>query len=120
MLLQLWVRRYLSPPNSTTCVAFREGAHYRFTTSVAELRRIAVEPRIDASTISIEADAPEVWRVLADEFLHDAASAVISSGPNPETSEGVNGSRCGGRVSDIGGLGKAGIRLVAYGAQARC
>ena len=78
-------------------------------------------PRIDTSTISIDADAQEVWRVLADEFLDNAAWApgVISSEPNPETPDGINGSRYGGRVSDIEGLGKADVRLVAYDAQAR-
>lgn len=80
-----------------------------------------MEPRTDTSTASINADAREVWRVLADDFLDNAAWApgVLSSGPNPETPDGINGSRYGGRLSDIEGLGKADVRLVDYDAQAR-
>lgn len=80
-----------------------------------------MEPRTETSTVSINADASDVWRVLADEFLDNAAWApgVISSAPNPATPSGINGSAYGGRVSDVEGLGKADIRLVDYDAEAR-
>jgi len=62
-----------------------------------------VAPRIDSSTVSIEANAREAWRVLADESLGNAAWApgVHSSGPDHATPSGINGSRHGGRLSDI-------------------
>ncbi len=80
-----------------------------------------MEPRIDTSTVSIAVDADKAWRVLDDGFLDNAAWArgVISSVANPATPGGLNGSRFGGRVSEIEGLGKADIRLVDYDAEAR-
>ena len=80
-----------------------------------------MEPRTDTSEIMIEVDAREVWSVLADEFIDIAAWApdVISSGPNPATPEGINGSRYGGRIVEMQGLGTADVRLVAYDAQAQ-
>jgi hypothetical protein len=80
-----------------------------------------MEPRVGTSTITIDTDAPEVWRVLADEFIDIAAwsPGVTSSGPNPATPEGMNGSRYGGRVAEIEGLGHTDVRLTAYDAQAR-
>lgn len=75
-----------------------------------------MEPRTLTSTVSIEADAGEVWRVLADEFIDVAAwgPGVNSSGPNPDTPEGLNGSRYGGRVCEVEGLGTTNERLVDY------
>ena len=80
-----------------------------------------MEPRTLTSTVSIEADADEVWRVLADEFIDVAAwgPGVNSSGPNPDTPEGLNGSRYGGRVCDVEGLGTTNERLVTYDDQVR-
>lgn len=80
-----------------------------------------MNPRTDTATVSIDADANDVWGVLADDFLGNAAWApgVISSAQNPATPDGINGSRYGGRVSDIKGLGTADIRLVDYDARAR-
>ena len=80
-----------------------------------------MDPRTDTSTVSIDADPNDVWRVLADDFLDNAAWApgVISSVANPATPVGVNGSRYGGRVSEITGLGTADVRLVDYDAPAR-
>jgi len=79
-----------------------------------------MEPRTASLTITIEAGAAEVWTVLADEFVDIAAwsPGVKSSGPNPATPEGINGSRYGGRVADIEGLGHTDVRLTAYDAQA--
>lgn len=80
-----------------------------------------MNPRTDTSTASIDADPDHVWRVLADEFLDNAAWApgVISSVANPATPMGVNGSPYGGRISEITGLGRADVRIVDYDAQAR-
>lgn len=80
-----------------------------------------MEPRKDISTISIDAEAREVWRVLSAEFLDVAAwvPGVNSSGPNPQTPNGINGSLYGGRVCDVEGLGKTDERIVAYDSQAR-
>lgn len=78
-----------------------------------------MEPHISTSTISVDASAAEVWTVLADEFV-DIASwspGVKSSGPNPATPEGVNGSRYGGRVAEIKGLGHTDVRITAYDAE---
>lgn len=77
--------------------------------------------RTDTSTVTVDAAADDVWRVLADEFLDNAAWApgVISSEPNPATPGSINGSLYGGRVSDIKGLGRADIRLVDYDAPAQ-
>jgi hypothetical protein len=68
-----------------------------------------MEPQTDTTTVTIEASADSVWRLLADDFLENAAWApgVISSAQNPATPDGVNGSRFGGRVSEIEGLGQA-------------
>ncbi|MGI9609735.1 MAG: SRPBCC family protein [Acidimicrobiia bacterium] len=80
-----------------------------------------MEPRTLTSTVTIEADAQQVWRVLADEFIDVAAwgPGVNSSGPNPETPEGLNGSRYGGRVCEVEGVGPVHERIVAYDDQAR-
>ena len=79
-----------------------------------------MEPRTSSSTITIDADTPAVWTVLADEFVDIAAwsPGVNSSGPNPATPEGINGSRYGGRVAEIDGLGHTDVRLTDYDAQA--
>jgi hypothetical protein len=84
-------------------------------------RRILIEPRTATSTIPIDAKASEVWAVLADEFTDIAAwsPGVHTSGPNPATPNGINGSRHGGRVADIEGLGHTDVRITAYDAQAR-
>jgi hypothetical protein len=78
-----------------------------------------MEPRTSTSTITIDASAAEVWAVLADEFVDIAAwsPGVKSSGPNPATPEGINGSRYGGRVADIEGLGRTDVRITAYDAE---
>lgn len=75
-----------------------------------------MEPRTLTATVTIDTDANEVWRVLADDFIDVAAwgPGVISSGPNPDTPEGLNGSRYGGRVCNVEGLGTTDERLVAY------
>jgi polyketide cyclase/dehydrase/lipid transport protein len=80
-----------------------------------------MEPRTLTATVSVEADAQEVWRVLADEFADVAAwgPGVNSSGPNPDTPQGLNGSRYGGRVCDVEGLGTTNERLVAFDDQVR-
>ncbi|MGK0227015.1 MAG: hypothetical protein ACI8XD_001837 [Thermoproteota archaeon] len=80
-----------------------------------------MEPRTATSTITVKAAATEVWSLLADEFIDIAAwsPGVNSSGPNPATPDGVNGSRYGGRVADIEGLGHTDVRLTAYDAQTR-
>jgi hypothetical protein len=78
-----------------------------------------MEPQTSSSTITIDASAAEVWTVLADEFVDIAAwsPGVKSSGPNPATPDGINGSRYGGRVADIEGLGHTDVRITAYDAQ---
>jgi hypothetical protein len=78
-----------------------------------------MEPQTSSLTITIDASAAEVWRVLADEFVDIAAwsPGVKSSGPNPATPDGINGSRYGGRVADIEGLGHTDVRITAYDAQ---
>jgi hypothetical protein len=78
-----------------------------------------MEPQTSSSTSTIDASAAEVWTVLADEFVDIAAwsPGVKSSGPNPATPEGINGSRYGGRVADIEGLGYTDVRITAYDAQ---
>ena len=75
-----------------------------------------MEPKTDTTTVTIEASAESVWRLLADDFLGNAAWApgVISSAQNPATPDGVNGSRFGGRVSEIEGLGQADVRIVDF------
>ncbi len=69
-----------------------------------------MEPQTSSSTITIDASAAEVWTVLADEFVDIAAwsPGVKSSGPNPATPEGINGSRYGRRVAEIEGMLAAG------------
>jgi hypothetical protein len=78
-----------------------------------------MEPQTSSSTITIDANAAEVWTVLADEFVDIAAwsPGVKSSGPNPATPDGINGSRYGGRVAEIEGLGHTDVRISAYDAQ---
>ncbi|MFT4657011.1 MAG: hypothetical protein ACJAXA_003102 [Candidatus Aldehydirespiratoraceae bacterium] len=78
-----------------------------------------MEPQTSNSTITIDASAAQVWKVLADEFVDIAAwsPGVKSSGPNPATPEGINGSRYGGRVADIEGLGLTDVRITEYDAQ---
>ncbi|MFT5201114.1 MAG: hypothetical protein ACI9C1_000482 [Candidatus Aldehydirespiratoraceae bacterium] len=78
-----------------------------------------MEPQTSSSTITIDASAAEVWTVLADEFVDIAAwsPGVKSSGPNPATPEGVSGSRYGGRVAEIEGLGHTDVRITAYDAE---
>ncbi len=80
-----------------------------------------MNPNLGTSTITIEANTETVWAVLADEFVDLAAwsPGVISSGPNPATPEGINGSRYGGRVAEVEGLGHIDVRLTAYDADAR-
>jgi|AntAceMinimDraft_13_1070369.scaffolds.fasta_scaffold02916_2 hypothetical protein len=75
-----------------------------------------MEPNTRSSAITIDASAAAVWTVLADEFVDIAAwsPGVKSSGPNPATPQGVNGSRYGGRVADIEGLGHTDVRITAY------
>jgi hypothetical protein len=78
-----------------------------------------MEPQTSSSKITIDASAAEVWTVLADEFVDIAAwsPGVKSSGPNPATPDGINGSRHGGRVAEIEGLGHTDVRITAYDAQ---
>jgi hypothetical protein len=78
-----------------------------------------MEPQTSTSTVTVDATAAEVWTVLADEFADIAAwsPGVKSSGPNPATPDGVNGSRYGGRVAEIEGLGHTDVRITAYDAQ---
>ena len=78
-----------------------------------------MEAQMSTSTVSIDAGAAEVWTVLADEFVDIAAwsPGVKSSGPNPGTPQGVNGSRYGGRVAEIEGLGHTDVRITAYDAE---
>lgn len=78
-----------------------------------------MDPQTSSSTIAIDASVAEVWTVLADEFVDIAAwsPGVKSSGPNPATPEGVNGSRYGGRVAEIEGLGHTDVRITAYDAE---
>ncbi len=80
-----------------------------------------MKPNVGTSTITIAASIETVWTVLADEFVDIAAwsPGVVSSGPNPATPEGLNGSRYGGRVADIEGLGHTDVRLTDYDADAR-
>ena len=80
-----------------------------------------MDTRIGTSAISIDAAVQAVWTVLADEFIDVAAwgPGVNSSVRNPETPEGLNGSRYGGRICEVEGLGKTTERIVAYDAQAR-
>jgi hypothetical protein len=75
-----------------------------------------MEPTTRSSAITIDANADTVWTVLADEFIDIAAwsPGVKSSGPNPATPQGVNGSRYGGRVAEIEGLGHTDVRITAY------
>jgi hypothetical protein len=75
-----------------------------------------MEPNTRSSAITIDASAAAVWTVLADEFVDIApwSPGVKSSGPNPATPEGVNGSLYGGRVADIEGLGHTDVRITAY------
>jgi hypothetical protein len=84
-------------------------------------REIAMSTSTNISTVSIDTAANHVWEVLADGFLDNAAwtPGVISSAANPATPHGLNGSRHGGRVLDIEGLGKADVRLVGYDAPTR-
>jgi hypothetical protein len=79
-----------------------------------------MKPQTSSSTVTIDASAAQVWRVVADEFVDIAAwsPGVKSSGPNPATPNGVNSSRHGGRVADIEGLGLADVRITAYDAEA--
>ena len=68
--------------------------------------------------IEISASADDLWKILADEFTEVSkwVDAVITSGPNPAAPDGVNGSRYGGRVCDVQGLGKTEEVLTAYDA----
>lgn len=70
------------------------------------------------ATIEISASADDLWKILADEFTEVSkwVDAVITSGPNPAAPDGVNGSRYGGRVCDVQGLGKTEEVLTAYDA----
>jgi hypothetical protein len=81
-----------------------------------------MEPYVRTSTVSIDADAAAVWAVLADEFVESFSAwspGVKSSGPNPATPQGINGSRHGGRVADVEGFGNIDVRLTAYDAHSR-
>ena len=73
------------------------------------------------ATLTIEASPEEVWRVLADDFVRvsEWGPGVLSSGPNPATPYGVNGSAAGGRVCMVEGLGKTDERIVGYDGVAR-
>jgi hypothetical protein len=78
-----------------------------------------MEPQMSSSKIAIDASAADVWTLLADEFVDIAAwsPGVKSSGPNPATPGGINGSRYGGRVAEIEGLGHTDVRITAYDAE---
>ncbi|MFT4837971.1 MAG: hypothetical protein ACI9OB_000425 [Nonlabens sp.] len=78
-----------------------------------------MKPVTSSSNITIDASAATAWRVLADEFVDVAAwvPSVRSSGPNPATPDGINGSRYGGRVADVEGLGRIDVRITAYDAE---
>jgi len=80
-----------------------------------------MEPRTLTSSVAIAAAADKVWKVIADDFTDVAAwgPGVKSSGPNPATPDGLNGSRHGGRVCDVEGLGATREHLVAYDDPAR-
>lgn len=69
-----------------------------------------------SNAATIEASADEVWRAIDVDFLEVAAwgPGVISSGPNPATPDGFNGSAHGGRVCEVEGLGATVERIVAY------
>lgn len=68
------------------------------------------------TTTTIEASAKEVWRVLDADFIKVSrwGPGVLSSGPNPATPYGVNGSAYGGRVCQVEGLGRTDERIVGY------
>jgi hypothetical protein len=65
--------------------------------------RISVEPKV-------------VWGVISDGFLDISkwAGGVKSSKANPETPSGFNGSKYGGRVCDVEGVGITDERIVSF------
>lgn len=68
------------------------------------------------ATIEIAASVEDVWKILADEFteVSNWVESVITSEPNPTTPDGLNGSKYGGRICDVQGLGKTTEALTAY------
>lgn len=68
------------------------------------------------SSTAIATDAATVWRALDDDFLEISAWAggVESSVANPETPNGFNGSRHGGRICNVDGLGLTDERITAF------
>ncbi|WP_310622061.1 SRPBCC family protein [Flexibacterium corallicola] len=68
------------------------------------------------ATIEISASAEQLWKILADDFTEVSkwVDAVNTSGPNPAAPKGLNGSKHGGRVCDVQGLGKTVEVLTAY------
>ncbi|NKB54655.1 MAG: hypothetical protein GKR97_21060 [Rhizobiaceae bacterium] len=73
------------------------------------------------ATIEISASAEKLWNILADDFTEVSkwVDSVISSGPNPAAPNGLNGSRHGGRVCEVQGIGKTEEILTAYDAENR-
>jgi len=67
-------------------------------------------------SITIDASAESLWRILADQFVDISqwASGVLSSKPNPEAPIGPDGSPTGGRVCDVKGVGLTDERIVAF------
>jgi hypothetical protein len=73
------------------------------------------------STTPIAVDAATVWNALDDGFLNVSkwAGGVTSSGANPQTPNGFNGSQHGGRICEVDGVGTTDERIIAFDAAKR-
>jgi hypothetical protein len=77
---------------------------------------------IRKSSVTTIAQAPDVIWALLDEGFADIsqwAKGVKSSTPNPAAPASVSGSRYGGRICDIEGVGLTDERITAFDAPAR-
>lgn len=74
-----------------------------------------------SATGHVAASPAAVWRILSDDFLEIStwAGGVRTSGANPNTPTGFNGSPHGGRVCDVDGLGVTDERVIAFDADQR-
>lgn len=74
-----------------------------------------------ASTVTIEAPAARVWRILADEFesVAEWASTIPVSGPNHRAITVPDGATVAGRSCTIPGFGVTDERFTAFDAARR-
>jgi hypothetical protein len=74
-----------------------------------------------SSTTKIATTPEVVWAELNENFadISNWAGGVKSSKANPETPNGLNGSKYGGRICDIEGVGETDERVVDFDAAKR-